>query len=226
MSSLSSYSVNPNKKEKPTMKDILVATNYEEKKEVNEIRKKGFIKPKEENKKEEEFNRSIDCLPPKLKPATPMREKILHSPTPKQTENKLDIKQESLLLEAPLHGKKSSDVTTKYNVPNQMKSLLFYDETAKKINHRRTASEGMSKNFYQNRDDLQYIGNDEEKKKLQELVQSKKFYFYGEKRDALVETAKMKSEKKEKYVDSLIEGYNFSSDFKKNVTHYLNRLDE
>lgn len=215
----SSY-VKPNKKEIHTIKDILVATNYGGRKEAATERKSKNL----HHKKEIKISNENNFLPCKLRPITPTKEQIPE--LDKEPDNKKEFKEDSLVLEKPLHGKKPSDVTTKHKLPNQMKSLIFYDESAKKINHRRTSSEGMSRKFNLYPNDPHYIGNDELKKKLQEANQSQKFYFYGEKRDALVESAKQKSEKKEKYVESLIEGYNFSSDFKKNVTHYLNRIDK
>ncbi len=124
------------------------------------------------------------------------------------------------------HNLKCSDLTSKKNtqLANQMKSIINHENpTEKKFTHRRTASEGASKKVY---DSNFHVFVESEKTKLQKLNESGKFYFYGEKRDALFESAKKKAEEKEKYVDNLIQGYNFSSDFKKKATDYLNRLDE
>ena len=124
------------------------------------------------------------------------------------------------------HNLKSSDLTSKKTtqLPNQLKSILFHQNLAdKKITHRRTASEGASKNIY---DSNFHLFLESEKTKLQRINESGKFYFYGEKRDSLFESAKKKAEEKEKYLGNLIQGYNFSSDFKNKVTDYLNRLDE
>jgi hypothetical protein len=124
------------------------------------------------------------------------------------------------------HNLKSSDLTSKKmtQLQNQLKSIIFNQNSAdKKITHRRTASEGASKNTY---DYNFHLFLESEKTKLQKLNQSGKFYFYGEKRDAHFESAMKKAEEREKYVGNLIEGYNFSSDFKKKVTDYVNRLDE
>jgi len=124
------------------------------------------------------------------------------------------------------HYLKSSDLTSKKmtQLTNQLKSIIFPQNLADKIvTHRRTASEGASKNIY---DSNFHLFLESEKTKLQTLNGSGKFYFYGEKRDALFESAKKKAEEKEKNLENLIKGYNFSSDFKKKVTDYLNRLDK